>query len=88
MSASEMGRERKPITVMFADVVDSTAMAERADPEDWSTAMNGAFDLMAEAVLKFGGTVAQFLGDGILAFFGAPEAHEDDPQRAVWAALH
>lgn len=81
------GRERKPITVLFADIVDSTGMAEEVDPEDWSSILNGAFDLMAEAVGRYGGTVSQFLGDGILAFFGAPIAHEDDPQRAVWAAL-
>lgn len=80
-------RERKLITVLFADVVDSTAMAEEMDPEDWSATMNRIFDLMAGAVQKFEGTVAQFLGDGILAFFGAPIAHEDDAQRAVWAAL-
>jgi class 3 adenylate cyclase/tetratricopeptide (TPR) repeat protein len=86
--ASNIGRERKPITVLFADIVDSTAMAEGMDPEDWAATMNGAFDLMAQAVQRYEGTVAQFLGDGILAFFGAPVAHEDDPQRAVWAALH
>ena len=86
--ASNVGRERKPITVLFADIVNSTAMAERIDPEDWAATMNGAFDLMAQAVQRYEGTVAQFLGDGILAFFGAPVAHEDDPQRAVWAALH
>lgn len=83
----QTGRERKLITVLFADVVDSTAIAEEMDPEDWSVTMNRAFDLMVEAVQKYEGTVAQFLGDGILAFFGAPVAHEDDPQRAVWAAL-
>lgn len=81
------GRERKLITVLFADVVDSTAMAEEMDPEDWSATMNRIFDLMAGAVERFEGTVAQFLGDGILAFFGAPIAHEDDAQRAVRAAL-
>lgn len=85
--SQSIGRERKPITVLFADVVDSTAIAEEMDPEDWSVTMNHTFDLMAEAVRKYEGTVAQFLGDGILAFFGAPVAHEDDPQRAVWAAL-
>ena len=86
--SQSIGRERKLITVLFADVVDSTAIAEQMDPEDWSVTMNCIFDLMAEAVQKYDGTVAQFLGDGILAFFGAPVAHEDDPQRAVWAALH
>ncbi len=85
--SQSIGRERKLITVLFADVVDSTAIAEEMDPEDWSVTMNHTFDLMAEAVQKYEGTVAQFLGDGILAFFGAPVAHEDDPQRAVWAAL-
>lgn len=81
------GRERKLITVLFADVVDSTAIAEQMDPEDWSATMNRTFDLMAEAVQRYEGTVAQFLGDGILALFGAPIAHEDDAQRAVAAAL-
>src|SRR5215210_4247576 len=79
--------ERKYVTVLFADVVGSTVMAERLDPEQFAEIMNGAFAFLNASVTKYGGTVARLLGDAILAFFGAPVAHEDDAERAVRAGL-
>jgi class 3 adenylate cyclase/tetratricopeptide (TPR) repeat protein len=79
--------ERKFVTVLFADVVGSTSMGEELDPEQIAEMMNGAFAFMNSAVVKYGGTVARLMGDAILAFFGAPAAHEDDPERAVRAGL-
>src|SRR5215217_7502043 len=79
--------ERKFVTVLFADVVGSTAMGERLDPEQVIDVMNGAFALLNAAVARYGGTVARLMGDAILAFFGAPQTHEDDPERAVRAGL-
>ena len=79
--------ERKHVTVLFADVVDSTGLGERLDPEQVAEIMNGAFAFLDASVTKYGGTVARLLGDAILAFFGAPVAHEDDAERAVRAGL-
>jgi predicted ATPase/class 3 adenylate cyclase len=79
--------ERKLVTVLFADVAGSTAMGERLDPEQVTDVMNGAFAFMNQAVDKYGGTVARLMGDAVLAIFGAPVAHEDDPERAVRAGL-
>src|ERR671920_2077984 len=79
--------ERKYVTVLFADVVDSTGLGERLDPEQVAAIMNGAFAFLDASVTKYGGTVARLLGDAILAFFGAPVAHEDDAERAVRAGL-
>ena len=79
--------ERKFVTVLFADVVDSTGLGERLDPEQFAEIMDGAFAFLNVAVAKYGGTVARLLGDAILAFFGAPVAHEDDAERAVRAGL-
>ncbi|HVL51798.1 MAG TPA: adenylate/guanylate cyclase domain-containing protein [Actinomycetota bacterium] len=79
--------ERRPVTALFADVVGSTAIMERLDPEIWTGLLNQAFELMAQAVYRYEGTIAHLLGDGLLAFFGSPIAHEDDPERAVRAAL-
>jgi class 3 adenylate cyclase/tetratricopeptide (TPR) repeat protein len=79
--------ERKQATVLFADVVGSTAAAEHLDPEAWTECMNGAFAFMIEAVTHYGGTIGRLMGDGVLALFGAPVAHEDDAERAVLAAL-
>ncbi len=79
--------ERKFVTVLFADVVDSTAMGERLDPEQVIEIMNGAFAFINVAVAKYDGTVARLMGDAVLAFFGAPVAHEDDAERAVRAGL-
>jgi class 3 adenylate cyclase len=87
MLAAKLSGERKPVTALFADVVGSTALAERMDPEDWTAMMNEAFDHLSKAVFRYEGTIAQLQGDAMLAFFGAPVAHEDDPERAVLAAL-
>ncbi|CAN5579866.1 hypothetical protein BH23CHL7_BH23CHL7_23050 [soil metagenome] len=87
MRAARISGERKPVTALFADIVGSTGLAEQMDPEDWTQMINGAFDLMSQAVFRYEGTIAQLQGDAMLAFFGAPVAHEDDPDRAVLAAL-
>jgi class 3 adenylate cyclase/tetratricopeptide (TPR) repeat protein len=79
--------ERRFLTILFADVVGSTSLAERLDPEVWAELMQGAFTFMYEAVGRYGGTVNRVIGDEILAFFGDPVAHEDDAERAVRAGL-
>src|SRR5438552_14683572 len=75
--------ERRPITVLFADIAGSTSIAERLDPEDWTTLVGKAFQRMNRTIERYGGTIARLMGDGVLAFFGAPTAHEDDPERAA-----
>ncbi len=79
--------ERRVVTILFLDVAGSTAMSENLDPEDVMEIMNGAFATLVQPILRYGGTLARLTGDGVLAFFGAPIAHEDDPQRACRAAL-
>jgi class 3 adenylate cyclase len=79
--------ERRPLTVLFADIAGSTAIAERMDPEDWTAIVSQAFARMNATVTRYGGTIARLMGDGVLAFFGAPVAHEDDPVRAVRCGL-
>ncbi|MFN2196811.1 MAG: adenylate/guanylate cyclase domain-containing protein, partial [Anaerolineales bacterium] len=79
--------ERRIVTMLFCDLKGSTAAAEQLDPEAWTEILNGAFEHMIQPVYEYEGTVARLMGDAILAFFGAPIAHEDDPQRAVLAAL-
>lgn len=79
--------ERRSITVLFADIAGSTAIAERMDPEDWTAVVGQAFARMNATVERYDGTIARLMGDGLLAFFGAPVAHEDDPERAVRCAL-
>lgn len=81
------GGERRPITALFADIVGSTSIVERMDPEDWTALVNEAFDRMTRTIKRYEGTVARLMGDAVLAFFGAPVAHEDDPERAVRCAL-
>lgn len=85
-SVSRAG-ERKLVSVLFADVVDSTRLTRLLGAETWADVMNGAFSIMNEAVATYGGTVGRLMGDGILAFFGVPTTHEDDAERAVLAAL-
>ena len=79
--------ERRVVTMLFCDVTGSTAAAEILDPEEWSEIMNGAFEHLIAPVYRYEGTLARLMGDAILAFFGAPIAHEDDPHRAVLAGL-
>ena len=79
--------ERRVVTILFCDVTGSTALAEHMDPEEWTGIMNSAFKHLNESVVRYDGTVARLMGDAILAFFGAPLAHEDDPERAVRAGL-
>ena len=84
---SEIEGERKQITVMFTDVVGFTRISESLDPEEAHVIMHRCFDLMLTEVHRYEGTVSKFLGDGMLALFGAPIAHEDHGQRAVRAGL-
>jgi class 3 adenylate cyclase/tetratricopeptide (TPR) repeat protein/ribosomal protein L40E len=86
-SKSALEGERKQVTVLFVDVSGFTSLSERLDPEDVHGLMNRAFELMLGEVHRYEGTVNQFLGDGIMALFGAPIAHEDHAQRAVHASL-
>lgn len=79
--------ERRVVTVLFCDVKGSTALAETLDPEDWGEVMRGAFGVLTSAVDRYEGTVARVMGDAVLAYFGAPKAHEDDAERAALAAL-
>jgi class 3 adenylate cyclase/tetratricopeptide (TPR) repeat protein len=87
MRAAHVEGERKLVTTLFADVVGSTALAERMDPEEWTAIMNRAFEHLSPAIHRYEGTIARLMGDALLAFFGAPVAHEDDPVRAIRAAL-
>jgi class 3 adenylate cyclase len=86
-AAADLTSERRTVTILFADVVGSTSLSEKLDPETWMAVMNGAFDRITPAIYRYEGTIAQLVGDGLWAFFGAPVAHEDDPARAVRAAL-
>ena len=79
--------ERRPITVMFCDLVGSTSLAARLDAEDWRTLVNAYLDEASAAVTGFGGHVLKKLGDGLMALFGYPHAQENDAERAVRAAL-
>ena len=79
--------ERRQVTVLFADVAGFTALAERLDPEDVHRIINRCFELITAEVHRFEGTINQYTGDGVMALFGAPIAHEDSPRRAAHAAL-
>jgi class 3 adenylate cyclase len=87
-SKSALEGERKQVTVLFADVKGSMELAEQLDPEQWHAILDKFFAILAEGVHRFEGTVNQYTGDGIMALFGAPIAHEDHAQRACHAALH
>jgi len=87
LQATKRAGERKPVSALFVDIVGSTSLAETLDPEEWTDIVNGAFEALSQPVQRYEGTVAQLLGDGMLVVFGAPIAHEDDPERAVAAAL-
>jgi class 3 adenylate cyclase len=79
--------ERRQVTVMFSDLVGSTALSARIDAEDLREVISAYQKCVAETVLRFGGFVAKFMGDGVLVYFGYPHAHEDDAERAVGAGL-
>ncbi len=85
--AKSLPGQRKSVTILFTDIVGSTAIAEKLDPEEWKEVVQGAHLRVSDAVYRYEGTIAQLLGDGVLAFFGAPLTHEDDPERAARAAL-
>jgi len=85
--ASDDRQERRVVTVLFADLAGSTALGERLDPEDVRELQGELFELINTEVERFGGTTEKFAGDAVLAVFGIPQAHEDDPERAVRAAL-
>lgn len=79
--------ERRVVTIMFADITGSTPLADRLDPEDMRAILTGYFNLMTAQIRRHGGTVEKYIGDAVMAIFGAPVAHEDDPDRAIRAAL-
>jgi len=79
--------ERRQVTVMFSDLVGSTALSARMDPEDLREVISAYQQCVAETVRRFGGFVAKYMGDGVLVYFGYPQAHEDDAERAVRAGL-
>ena len=84
---SSMEGERKLVTVFFADVANYTSMAENLDPEEVHQIMDGCFQILMDEIHRYEGTINQFTGDGVMALFGAPVAHEDHAQRACYAAL-
>jgi class 3 adenylate cyclase/predicted ATPase len=87
-SASPEDRgERRQVTVMFSDLVGSTALSARLDPEDLRDVISSYQKCVAQTVHRFGGFVAKYMGDGVLVYFGYPQAHEDDAERAVRTAL-
>ena len=79
--------ERRQVTVMFSDLVGSTALSARMDPEDLREVISAYQKCVAETVQRFGGFVAKYMGDGVLIYFGYPQAHEDEAERAVRAGL-
>ena len=86
-SKSALEGERKQVTVLFADVKGSMELADQLDPEEWHRILDRFFQILTEGVHLFEGTVNQYTGDGIMALFGAPIAHEDHAQRACYAVL-
>ena len=79
--------ERRQVTVIFSDLVGSTALSARMDPEDLREVISGYQKCVAETMVRFGGFVAKYMGDGVLVYFGYPQAHEDDAERALRSAL-
>jgi len=84
---SSIEGERKLVTILFADVANYTSMSEKLDPEEIHQIMDGCFKILMDEIHKYEGTINQFTGDGVMALFGAPVAHEDHAQRACHAAL-
>jgi class 3 adenylate cyclase len=85
--SAQVDAERRQLTVMFCDVVGSTALSTRHDPEDLRELIGDYHRAVAETVGRFDGFVAKYMGDGVLIYFGYPQAHEDDAEQAVRAAL-
>ena len=85
--APGFGQERRLVTVLFADFVGFTTLAEELDPEELQSLMSGIFEDLAEEAVRYDGTIEKFIGDAIFVIFGAPVAHEDDPQRALRTAM-
>jgi predicted ATPase/class 3 adenylate cyclase len=85
--AWDAASERRHLTILFCDIVESTALAKLLDPEDLSQLVQTYYDRSGEAISRFDGVIASYVGDGIMALFGYPRAHEDDAERAVHAAL-
>jgi class 3 adenylate cyclase len=83
----DLSGERRHLTVLFCDLVGSTEIAAQIDPEEWREVVAGYHRTAAEAITRFGGHVAKYLGDGVMAFFGYPEAHDNDAERATRAGL-
>jgi class 3 adenylate cyclase len=83
----ETGAERRQLTLMFCDLAGSTALSSRLDPEDLREVLGAYHKTVAETVAGFEGYVAKYMGDGVLIYFGYPQAHEDDAERAVRAGL-
>src|SRR5215470_15148676 len=83
----QVDAERRQLTVLFCDLVGSTALSARLDPEDLREVIGAYHHCVANTVARFAGFVAKYMGDGVLVYFGYPEAHEDDAERAVRAGL-
>jgi class 3 adenylate cyclase len=81
------GGERRHLTVLFCDLVGSTEIAARLDPEEWRGVVAAYYRAAADTITRYGGHVAKYLGDGVMAFFGYPEAHDNDAERAARAGL-
>src|SRR5918997_2332953 len=86
-ASSALPEERRQVTVLFADLSGYTAFAERMDPEEVKSLVNRALMRLGQEVERYGGTVDKYIGDNVMAIFGAPIAHEDDAERAVRAGL-
>src|SRR5215470_6074296 len=86
-SATSAPGERRHLTVLFCDLVGSTEIAAQLDPEEWREVVAAYHGVAAEAITRYGGYVAKYLGDGVMAFFGYPEAHDNDAERAARAGL-
>ncbi len=85
--AAQLGGKRADITVLFSDIRGFTSISERLEPEEVVSLLNEYLTVMTDIIFRHEGTIDKFEGDGILAFFGAPQAHDDDPERAIRAAL-
>ena len=88
MGGGTPAAERRQLTVMFCDLVDSTSLSRRLDPEDFREVIRAYQATCAEVIQRFDGYIAQYLGDGLLVYYGYPHAHEDDPQRAIHTGLN